>query len=69
MTDKKNPGFCPIMSVRSSFSKEAMVPCITDKCAFWDTLYDKCGQISQAERISDALNWIKDELHTISIRS
>ena len=65
----KPPRFCPVMSLRSSFSKEAMVPCIAEKCAFWDDLYGKCGQISQAERLADALSMLKDEIHTMAIRS
>ena len=66
--DKKS-GICPIMSFRTSFSKEAAVPCVQDKCAFWDMTYDKCGQVSQAERITDAIEYLRNELHSLVIKS
>lgn len=67
MAEKKG-GICPVMSFRSSFSKDAAVPCVTDRCAFWDDLYGKCGQISQAERTADALQRIQDKLHDLMIK-
>lgn len=68
MSDPRKAGICPVMSFRSSFSKEAAVPCVTDRCAFWDDLYGKCGQISQAERHADALRMIHDKLHDLMIK-
>lgn len=68
MSDPRKAGICPVMSFRSSFSKEAAVPCVTDRCAFWDDLYGKCGQISQAERHTDALRMIHDKLHDLMIK-
>lgn len=67
MADKKG-GICPVMSFRSSFSKEAAVPCVAEKCAFWDDLYQKCGQVSQAERTADALQRVHDKLHDLMIK-
>lgn len=66
--DKKKSGICPIMSFRSSFSKETAVPCMFEKCAFWDDLYEKCGQVAQAERIGDSLQMIHDKLHDLMIK-
>lgn len=66
--EKKNPGICPVMSFRSSFSKDAAVPCVTNRCAFWDDLYGKCGQISQAERTADSLQRVYDKLHDMMIK-
>jgi hypothetical protein len=68
MADQKKTGLCPIMSFRASFSKEAAVPCVMDKCAFWDDLYGKCGQIAQAERLADSLHRIQDKLHDMLIK-
>lgn len=68
MADQKKGGLCPIMSFRASFSKDAAVPCVTDKCAFWDDLYGKCGQISQAERTADAMQRIHEKLHDMMIK-
>lgn len=68
MADQKKGGICPIMSFRASFSKEAAVPCVMERCAFWDDLYGKCGQISQAERTADAMQRIHDKLHDMMIK-
>jgi hypothetical protein len=68
MSEQRKAGICPVMSFRSSFSKEAAVPCVTDRCAFWDDLYGKCGQISQAERTADALRMIQDKLHDLMVK-
>ncbi|PIQ24760.1 hypothetical protein COW36_23605 [bacterium (Candidatus Blackallbacteria) CG17_big_fil_post_rev_8_21_14_2_50_48_46] len=67
MAEKKG-GLCPIMSFRASFSKDAAVPCVGDKCAFWDDLYGKCGQIAQAERLSDSLQRVHEKLHDMMIK-
>ncbi|MBT9544542.1 MAG: hypothetical protein IV090_04075 [Candidatus Sericytochromatia bacterium] len=68
MAEQKKSGLCPIMSFRASFSKDAAVPCVTDKCAFWDDLYGKCGQISQAERMADSMQRIHEKLHDMMIK-
>jgi hypothetical protein len=68
MAEQKKGGLCPVMSFRASFSKDAAVPCVTDKCAFWDDLYGKCGQISQAERLGDSLQRIQEKLHDMMIK-
>lgn len=68
MSEQKNLGICPVMSFRSSFSKEAAVPCVAAKCAYWDDLYEKCGQVAQAERVSDALDRLYDKIHDIGTR-
>lgn len=68
MSDPRKAGICPVMSFRSSFSKEAAVPCVTERCAFWDDLYLKCGQVAQAERTADALRQIQDKLHDLMVK-
>ncbi len=68
MAEQRKGGICPVMSFRSSFSKDAAVPCVMDRCAFWDDLYGKCGEISQAERTADALRMIQDKLHDLMIK-
>ncbi len=68
MAKQKKSALCPIMSFRTSFSKDAAVPCVTDKCAFWDDLYGKCGQISQAERMTDSMQRIHEKLHDMMIK-
>ena len=68
MAEQKKGGICPVMSFRESFVKENAVPCVMDKCAFWDDLYGKCGQVSQAERMSDALQRIQEKLHDMMIK-
>jgi hypothetical protein len=66
--DAKKNAICPVMSFRSSFSKDAAVPCVSEKCAFWDDLYGKCGQIAQAERMADSMQRIQDKLHDMMIK-
>lgn len=68
MAEQKKGGICPVMSFRSSFSKDAAVPCVMDRCAFWDDLYGKCGEISQAERTADALERIQSKLHDLMVK-
>lgn len=43
-------GICPILTTGNN-----AVPCIHDKCAFWEDLYQKCGYICDGDKISDAL--------------
>lgn len=59
---------CPIMSLRSSASKEAIVNCIESKCAFWDSIYNKCSQVSSSERLSEALEQLQMALNDMKAR-
>lgn len=68
MAEQKKGGICPVMSFRTAFTKEAAVVCVTDRCAFWDDLYGKCGQISQAERMADSMQRIQEKLHDMMIK-
>jgi len=49
---------CPIMS-----SGSTGVPCVQDKCALWDRIYDQCSYASAALRVVAAL----DHLNTTAM--
>lgn len=51
-------GICPILTTGNS-----AVPCIHDKCAFWEDLYQKCGYICDGDKVADALNQVISTLN------
>jgi hypothetical protein len=46
-------GICPILTNGNN-----AVPCIQEKCAFWEEMYQKCGYICTGEKVADALERI-----------
>ncbi len=51
-------GICPILTTGNN-----AVPCIQDKCAFWEDLYQKCGYICDGDKIADALGQVLSTLN------
>jgi len=51
---------CPILTNANN-----AVPCIKDKCAFWDDLYLKCGYICTGDKINSLLEQMNNTLNDI----
>jgi hypothetical protein len=51
-------GICPILTTGNN-----AVPCIQDKCAFWEELYQKCGYICDGDKVADAMSQMLNVLN------
>jgi len=60
---KAKTGICPILTTGNN-----AVPCIQDKCAFWEDLYKKCGYICDGDKIADSLDKILSTLNDMRSR-